>query len=149
MGQERLLLTHKPLATQNNCAPAESYQNLIRRGGQNPKTVGIPALLGFCDLFPLNRPSGLGGQVKHYAVDAVNLMRDAGGDVVEKRIGNLFDGGRHGVGGVDRTDDGGPALVALAVLYADTLHVRHSNEVLPDLAGKTIFVKFFPQDRVG
>lgn len=53
MGQERLLLTHKPLATQNNCAPAESYQNLIRRGGQNPKTVGIPALLGFCDLFPL------------------------------------------------------------------------------------------------
>lgn len=51
--------------------------------------------------FPLNRPSGLGGQVKHYAVDAVNLMRDAGGDVVEKRIGDLFDGGRHGVGGVD------------------------------------------------
>jgi len=50
---EKLLFTHKPLATQNDCAPAESYQNLIRRGGQNPKTVGIPTLFGFSDLFPL------------------------------------------------------------------------------------------------
>ena len=52
MSLEKLLFTHKPLATQNDCAPAESYQNLIRRGGQNPKTVGIPTLFGFSDLFP-------------------------------------------------------------------------------------------------
>ena len=53
MSLEKLLFTHKPLAAQNDCAPAESYQNLIRRGGQNPKTVGIPTLFGFSDLFPL------------------------------------------------------------------------------------------------
>ena len=55
-------------------------------------------------------------------------MRDAGGDVVEKRIGDLFDGGRHGVGGVDRTDDGGPALVALAVLYACLLYTSDAAD---------------------
>ena len=27
---EKLLFTHKPLATQNDCAPADSYQNLIK-----------------------------------------------------------------------------------------------------------------------
>jgi hypothetical protein len=58
---EKLLFTHKPLATQNDCAPAESYQNLIRRGGQNPKTVGIPTLFGFSDLFKLDCRSGICG----------------------------------------------------------------------------------------
>ena len=33
VSREKLLFTHKPLATQNNCAPTESYQILIRRGG--------------------------------------------------------------------------------------------------------------------
>ena len=37
MSREKLLFTHKPLAMQNNCAPAESYQNLIRRGRVKPK----------------------------------------------------------------------------------------------------------------
>jgi hypothetical protein len=50
---EKLLFTHKPLATQNDCAPAESYQNLIRRGGQKSKSLGIPTLFSFFDLFPL------------------------------------------------------------------------------------------------
>ena len=30
MSLEKLLFTHKPLATQNDCAPADSYQNLIK-----------------------------------------------------------------------------------------------------------------------
>ena len=53
MSQEKLLITHKPLATQNNCVSAESYQNLIRSGGQNRKSVGISALFCFLGLFPL------------------------------------------------------------------------------------------------
>ena len=53
MSQEKLLITHKPLATQNNCVSAESYQNLIRSGGQNRKSVGISALFSFFGLFPL------------------------------------------------------------------------------------------------
>jgi len=43
----KLLFTHKPLATQNNRIAAESYQNLIRRSGQNRKTVANQALFGF------------------------------------------------------------------------------------------------------
>ena len=85
---EKLLFTHKPLATQNNCAPAESYQNLIRRGGGNPKTVGIPTLFGFSDLFPLNRCRGFAGDVVADAVDAADFVDDADGDAVEDVVGN-------------------------------------------------------------
>ena len=56
MSQKKLLITHKPLATQNNCVSAESYQNLIRSGGQNRKSVGISALFSLFGLFPLIKP---------------------------------------------------------------------------------------------
>ena len=84
---EKLLFTHKPLATQNDCAPAESYQNLIRRGGQNPKTVGIPTLFGFSDLFPLDCCGGFGGYVVDDAVYALDLVYNAHGDLIEHVVG--------------------------------------------------------------
>ena len=48
-----ITLCSQATGTQNNCAPAESYQNLIRRGGQKYKSLGIPTLFSFFDLFPL------------------------------------------------------------------------------------------------
>ena len=82
MSQEKLLITHKPLATQNNCVSAESYQNLIRSGGQNRKNVGISALFSLFGLFPLNRSCGLGGEVIEDAVDAFDLGGDTADDTV-------------------------------------------------------------------
>ena len=57
--------------------------------------------------FPLNRADGLGCKVVEDAVDAFYLVGDAVGDVVQERVGDLLDGGGHGVGGVDGADDGG------------------------------------------
>ena len=49
----KLFFTHKPLAMQNNCTKAESYQKLIRRDERIRKTVGITGFFGFFELFPL------------------------------------------------------------------------------------------------
>ena len=78
----KLFFTHKPLALQNNCMKAESYQKLIRRDGRNRKTVGITGFFGFFELFPFDGADGLGRQVQQDAVDAGYLMGDTMGDVV-------------------------------------------------------------------
>jgi hypothetical protein len=49
----KLFFTHKPLAMQNNCMKAESYQKLIRRDERIRKTVGITGFFEFFELFPL------------------------------------------------------------------------------------------------
>ena len=100
-------------------------------------------------LFPLNSTHGLGGQVVEDAVDALDLAGDALGDLVQHLVGDLLDGGGHGVGGVDGADDGGPALVAALVAHADRLDVGHGDEVLPDLTGQTALVELVAQDGVG
>ena len=64
-------------------------------------------------------------------------------------VGDLLDGGGHGVLGVYGTDDGGPAFVAALVLHANTLDIRHGDEVLPGLFGQAADVKFLTQDGVG
>ena len=63
-------------------------------------------------------------------------------------VGDLLDGGGHGVGGVHRADDCRPALIALAVAHAHALEVGHGDEVLPYLAGKTVLVKLLSEDGV-
>jgi hypothetical protein len=50
----KLFFTHKPLAMQNNCTKAESYQKLIRRDERIRKTVGITRFFEFFELFPLD-----------------------------------------------------------------------------------------------
>ena len=117
---------------QNNRIVAESYQKLIRRDGRNRKTVGITGFFGFFELFPLDGADGLGSQIHEDTVDALDLMGDAVGDVVQQSVGNLFDGGGHGVGGVHGADDGGPTLVTHLIAHANALHIGNGDEVLPD-----------------
>lgn len=57
-------------------------------------------------------------------------MGDAVGDMVQEGVGDLLDGGGHGVGGVHRADDCRPALIALAVAHADVLEVGHLDVAL-------------------
>ena len=100
-------------------------------------------------LLPLDRSDGLGRQVQADTVDAFHFVGDAVGDMVEERVGNFFDGGGHGVLGVDGTDDGGPALVAALVLHAHALDIGHGDEVLPHLAGQAVVGKFFTENGIG
>ena len=53
MSLEKLLFTHKPLAAQHDCAPAESYQNLINGLFENLETLDITGFSDFFNLFPL------------------------------------------------------------------------------------------------
>ena len=75
------------------------------------------------NLFPLNGADGLGSEIEQHAVDAVDFMGDAVGDMVQQRIGDRFDRGGHRVGGVHGADDGRPALVALVIAHADGLEI--------------------------
>ena len=103
----------------------------------------------FICLFPLDCCAGLGGEVEEDAVDAVYLVGDAVGDVLQQREGNVFDGRGHRIGGVDSTQDHRIGKGALAVLDADGLEVRYDGEVLPDLALEVVLCELFTEDRVG
>ena len=76
VSREELLFTHKPLATQNNCAPAESYQNLINGLFKNPETLDITRVSDFFDLLPLDGAGGFGGYIVNYAVYVFYLVCD-------------------------------------------------------------------------
>ena len=55
-------------------------------------------------------------EVHQDAADALYLIGDAVGDLVQDLAGNLFNGGGHGVLGVNRTDNGGPAFITAFIL---------------------------------
>ena len=99
-------------------------------------------------LFPLNRADRLRGEIVENAVDAVDLVGDAVGNLVENGVGDLLDGGGHRVARVDGADDGGPALVSAAVLDAHALDVGHGDEVLPNLFGKTVLIELLAENGV-
>ena len=79
----KLFFTHKPLATQNNCVEADSYQNLIRRSGRSPKSLDITGFLGFLKSFPLDGADGLGSEVEENTVDTLNLVGYSVGDMMK------------------------------------------------------------------
>ena len=120
---------------------------------KSPFEIAVPRInTGFLTtskLFPLDGADGLGGQVHQDAVDALDLVGDPVGDLVQNLVGDLLDGGGHGIGGVDGADDGGPALVAALVLDTDGLDVGHGDEVLPDLLGQAALVELVTQDGIG
>ena len=75
-------------------------------------------------------------------------MGNAVGDVVEQRIGNLFDGSAHCVGGIYGADDCGPAFVAAFVLNTYALNIGHSDKVLPNLFAETVLCKLLTKDGI-
>ena len=68
VSREKLLFTHKPLATQNNCAPAESYQNLINELFENLEALDITGVSDFFNLLPLHGSGGFGGYIVNNSV---------------------------------------------------------------------------------
>ncbi len=102
----------------------------------------------FGDLFPLNSPDRLGGEVIEDAIYTFYLVGDAVGDAVEDLVGNLLDGCGHGVNGIDGADDCGPALVAAFIFNAYALDIGNCDEVLPYLTCKAAFIEFLTEDSV-
>ena len=96
----KLFFTHKPLAMQNNCTKAESYQKLIRRDERIRKTVGITGFFEFFELFPLHRCRGLGSNIVGNAVDVGHLIDDTHRYTVQHLIGDAGPLGGHEVGGL-------------------------------------------------
>ena len=86
---------------------------------ESRKTLINQGFFGYRGSFPLDRSDGLRGEIVEDAVDAFYLVGDAIGDLMQQGIGDLFDGSGHGVHGVDGTDDGGPAHVALFIAVPD------------------------------
>ena len=99
--------------------------------------------------FPLDGSYGLWRQVHQHTVDAVDLVGDPVYDLMQNGIRDLFYGGSHSVGGVDCTNNSGPAFVAAFILHTDTLNVRHDDKVLPDLFAQTALIKFLPENGIG
>ena len=106
-----------------------------------------PDIVNF--LFPFYRACGFCCEVVEDAADAGDFVHYALCDVVKKLVGNLFDCGAHGVYRVDGADYDKPLVCALAVSYADGLHVGNGCEILPYLACETVFVKLLAEDCVG
>ena len=63
------------------------------------KTPVFSRLCGFCQLFPLHRCGGFGGDVVEDAVDALDLVYDAVGDLVQHLKGDAGPVGGHKVAG--------------------------------------------------
>ena len=99
-------------------------------------------------LFPLNRSCRLRSEVVENAVDACDLGGDTGGDLVKDRVGDLLDGGGHGILGVYGADDSGPSLISAFVLDTNALHVGNNNKVLPHLFCKTVLVELVAENCV-
>lgn len=99
-------------------------------------------------LLPLDGTRGFRRQVVEHAVDARHLGDDALGDVMKQRVGDLLDGGGHGVAGVHGTDDDGPVPRALVVFHARRLIVGHDGEVLPHLSLEAVLGKLLAQDGI-
>ena len=76
-------------------------------------------------------------------------MGDPVGDLVQDLVGDLFDGGAHGILGIDSADDGGPAFVTALVLHTDALDIGNSDEVLPNLLSQAALVELVTQDGIG
>ena len=79
---EKLLFAHKPLARRITALRRNLIKILSEGVGKNPKAVGIPTLFSFFDLFPFNGRGGFAGYIIDDAVDAADLVYDAGGDAV-------------------------------------------------------------------
>ena len=95
---------------------------------------GFKPLKSHIILLPLYSAYRLRCEVEKNTVNAVDLVGYSVGYMVQERIGDLLDGRTHSVGRIYRADDCGPALVSLAVLYANALNVRNCDKILPNFS---------------
>ena len=149
MSQEKLFFTHKPLATQNNCVSAESYQNLIRSGGQSPKSLVNTVFFGFSNLFPFYCCWRFGGYVVDDAVYALDLVDDAHGDFIEHLVRDARPVGGHEVRCGDASE--GESIVIRSAVAHDTdgAHIGQHREVLVHRALKMRLCDLLAEDEVG
>ena len=99
-------------------------------------------------MFPFNGAAGLGSEVVEDSVNSFNFGGDALGDGFKDIIGDALDCCRHGVNGIDSTDNDGISKGACVVLYADRFEIGNSGEILPNLSRKSVFVEFLTENSV-
>ena len=98
-------------------------------------------LKNLIQLFPFDGTRRLGRDIVENAIDARDLARDAGADLVQNGVGDLLDRSGHSVLGVDGAQDSRPALVAAVVLDTDRLDIGDDHEILPYMLSKAVLVE--------
>ena len=76
-------------------------------------------------------------------------MGNAIGKVLQKIKGDIFYRSRHGVTGIDGTDDDWPCICTGTVLNANRFEIRNNGKVLPNFAFQPVLGEFFAQDGIG
>src|SRR4051812_14572782 len=98
---------------------------------------------------PLDRAGRLRGDVVDHAVDAFDLVDDAGGDVADEGHVERVEIGGHAVGGGDREQAHDKVVGAVIAHDADRAHGKQYREGLPDLVVKPGAADFLDVDGVG
>ena len=133
---------------QNNCTGVDSYQNLIRRSGRSPKSLDITGFFGFFRLFPLNSCRWFRGDVVADAVDMVNLVDDADGNLVENLVRDSCPVSGHEVGGCNAAECEGIIVGSEVAHNAYGAHVCQNCEVLVNRLVQTSFSDLVAEDEV-
>ena len=132
MRNKKLFFTHKPLEAQNNCTSVESYQNLIRTRERSPESLDITGFFGFFALFPLDGGRGFTCDVVDDAVDALDLIDDAGRDPVQYVVGDSGPVGGHEVAGGDGTEGQGIVIGPAVTHDTHRTGVGEDGKILVD-----------------
>lgn len=149
MRNKKLFFTHKPLEAQNNCTSVESYQNLIRTRERSPESLDITGFFGFFVLFPLDGGGGLGGDIVDDTIDALHLVDDAGGDLVQHIVGDTGPVGSHEVAGGDGAERQGVIVGAAVAHDAHGAGIGEDGKVLVDVLVLAGGGDLLPVDGVG
>ncbi len=113
-----------------------------------PKPFILLGSRAFVYLFPLNSACGLGGDIIEHAVDAIDLTCNSCGDFCEDCVRNLLYSRCHCILCVYGTDNCRPSYITAVILYANALHIRDNNKILPYCLSKTVFIKLFSENGI-
>ena len=82
------------------------------------ETPIITGFFGPSKLLPFDGPRGLRREIIKHPVDALYLMGDALGNMLQERKGHILHGGGHGVHRIDRPNDDRPLVGPHAIPHA-------------------------------
>lgn len=142
-------VTHKPLDNKNNGTCYDCYQFVIKRLIEIAETRINTGFFKQLDLFPLDGGGGLGGDIVDDTIDALHLVDDAGGDLVQHIVGDAGPVGSHEVAGGDGAERQGVIVGAAVAHDAHGAGIGEDGKVLVDVLVLAGGGDLLPVDGVG
>ena len=125
------------------------YQIVIKRLLRTPQTRINTGFLRCFVLFPLDGGGGLGGDIVDDTIDALHLVDDAGGDLVQHIVGDAGPVGSHEVAGGDGAERQGVIVGAAVAHDAHGAGIGEDGKVLVDVLVLAGGGDLLPVDGVG